>query len=283
LHPEFTERFVLADVTHPLIGADFLSYYGLLVDCRINPLLDAVTSLYATALAVSSLVPSMKIISGGSATESLLSEFSGLICPTAIRHITVHHIRTTPGPSVTCLPRRLAHDRLAITKAEFGSMLRDGTARHFESSWSFALHIVLKKDNGWPLCGDYRPFNAGTIPDRYPVRYIHYYSHQLFGRSVFSIIYEVRAYNRIPVNLGDIHKIRSSLPLSLALRVPFITFGLLIAAGIFQRFMDDTLRGHVFCFAYLDDILVFSRSLEETEQNQRALVNQFQRYGVLIN
>jgi hypothetical protein len=47
--------------------------------------------------------------------------------------------------------------------------------------------------------------------------------------------------------------------------------------------MDDITRGLDFCFAYLDDILVFSRSLEEHEQNLRALFNQLQRYGLLIN
>jgi hypothetical protein len=47
-------------------------------------------------------------------------------------------------------------------------MVRDGTARPSESSWSSALHIVLKTGNGWRLCGAYRAFNARTIPDRYP-------------------------------------------------------------------------------------------------------------------
>jgi hypothetical protein len=40
-----------------------------------------------------------------------------------------------------------------------------------------------------------------------------------------------------------------------------MSFGLRNAAQTFQRFMDDVLQGLDFCFAYLDDILVFSRSL----------------------
>jgi hypothetical protein len=42
LRREFTWRFVVANVTYPLIGADFLSHCGLLADCRNNRLLDGV-------------------------------------------------------------------------------------------------------------------------------------------------------------------------------------------------------------------------------------------------
>jgi hypothetical protein len=47
--------------------------------------------------------------------------------------------------------------------------------------------------------------------------------------------------------------------------------------------MDDTLRELDFCFAYLDDMLVFSRFLEGHEQHLRILFNQLQKRGILIN
>jgi transposase InsO family protein len=62
-----------------------------------------------------------------------------------------------------------------------------------------------------------------------------------------------------------------------------MSFGLRNAAQTFQRFMDNVLRVLDFCFAYLDDILVFSRSTEEHEQHLRTLCEQLQRYGIVIN
>jgi hypothetical protein len=152
----------------------------------------------------------VKTITHGTPVDSLLSEFPEITRPAGVhrelRHNTVHHIRTIPGPTVTCRPHRLAPDRLAIAKAEFDAMLREGTARRSESSWSSVLHIVPKKDKGLRPCGDYRALNARTIPDRYPVRHLHDYSHQLFGCSGFSKIEQIRAYNQSPVYHDDIPK-----------------------------------------------------------------------------
>jgi cytoskeleton-associated protein 5 len=120
-------------------------------------------------------------------------------------------------------------------------MLRDGITRRFESSWSFAQHILSEKENGWRPCGNCRALNTRTIPDRFPVRHIHDYSNQLFGCSIFSKIDLVRAYNQIPVHPDDIQKTAITTPFSL-FEFPFMSFGLRNAARTFQRFMNDTLQ-----------------------------------------
>jgi cleavage and polyadenylation specificity factor subunit 1 len=161
-------------------------------------------------------------------------------------------------------------------------MLQDCTACYSESSSSSALHIVPKKDSGRRICGNYRALNSRTIPDHYPVRHSHDYSHQLFGRYIFSKIDLVRAYNQITVHPDDIQKTGITTPFGL-LEFPFMSFGLRNAAQTFQRFMDGVLNGFDFRFAYLNDILFFSRSLEEHEQHLRALFIKLQRYGIIIN
>jgi hypothetical protein len=97
---------VVANVTNPVIGVDFLLHFGPLVDCRNNQLLNRVTSLSAPAQAASALISSIKIITGGTSLNSLLAEFPDLARPAEVkrevRHHTAHHIRTILGPLDSC-------------------------------------------------------------------------------------------------------------------------------------------------------------------------------------
>jgi hypothetical protein len=75
----------VADVTHPIIGVDFLSNFGLLVDCRNKRLLDGVMSLSVPAQAASALVPSVKTVTGDTPIDSILAEFPDLTSPAGVQ------------------------------------------------------------------------------------------------------------------------------------------------------------------------------------------------------
>jgi hypothetical protein len=144
---------VVADVQIPIIVVDLLGNFGLLVVCRNNRILDGITSLSAPAQTASPLFPSLKCFGGNAPVYDFFAEFPDLARHSAFRrevhHNTVHHLNKTPGPPVSCRPRRIPPDRLAIAKALFDAMLNDGTARRSYSFWSSALYLVPKKDSGW--------------------------------------------------------------------------------------------------------------------------------------
>ena len=62
-----------------------------------------------------------------------------------------------------------------------------------------------------------------------------------------------------------------------------MSFGLRNPSQAFQLFVDEILKDLDFCFAYLDDILVFSRSPQEHDKHLRTLFTQLQNYGILLN
>ncbi|GBP13390.1 hypothetical protein EVAR_81818_1 [Eumeta japonica] len=97
-------RFVVADVTKPIIGADFLQFYNLMVDIRNRRLIDNTTTLSTSGsdATSSSTISSVKILLGDTRYDKLLAKFPDITRPSGTlrspKHNTVHFIKP-PRPS----------------------------------------------------------------------------------------------------------------------------------------------------------------------------------------
>src|SRR5699024_2298192 len=60
-------------------------------------------------------------------------------------------------------------------------------------------------------------------------------------------------------------------------------FDLRNAAQSFQRFIDNALSGLPFVFAYIDDILVASKSAHEHQQHLQQVFARLKQHGLVIN
>ena len=63
------------------------------------------------------------------------------------------------------------------------------------------------------------------------------------------------------------------------IRMPF---GLRNAGQSFQRFMDEVLDGLDFCFVYLDDVLIGSKSPEEHVLHLREVLSRLAEHGIVL-
>ena len=287
LRRPFSWKFVVADVSKPIIGADLLFHYNLMPDLRNSRLVDAITSLSTQCMSTSEPSLGLKVlVAHENPFARILTEFPDIIrpklSPSSIKHNVTHRIITNGHPVFCRKARVLPKEKYEAAKKEYDFLCKEGFARPSDSEWSSALHMVPKPSGDWRLTGDYRRLNAITIPDRYPIPNITDLFHRLPGSKVFSKIDLVKAFYQIRMHPESISKTAILTPFGLFEHL-FMPFGLRNAAQTFQRFMDTVLHGLDFVFIYIDDVLVFSKSPEQHAEHLRQVFNRLNEYGITIN
>jgi len=151
------------------------------------------------------------------------------------------------------------------------------------SSTALPILFVKKKDRSLHLYVDYRAFNDITVKDRTPLPRIEETLNQIRGCKYFTQLDLRACFNQIRIKKGDEWKtaFRTSYGLFEFLVMPF---GLTNAPTTAQRFMNDTLRESldIFCICYIDDILIYSRTLKEHRQQVRKVLQKLKEAGLFI-
>jgi hypothetical protein len=101
---------------------------------------------------------------------------------------------------------RMPPNELAELKIQLQDLLDKGFIRPSASPWGCPALFVKKKDNSLRLCVDYRPLNAVTIKNKYPLPCIDILFDQLAGAKVFSKIDLRSGYHQIKIWPSDIPK-----------------------------------------------------------------------------
>jgi len=285
LRRRFLWNFCIADVSNPIIGADFLSYYNITVDLRSRRILDSLSGISSSGYCANAHIQPISAIAPNTNCRELLAlfpEICGSSQPDRLASCDVQHHILTTGPPVSERPRKLAPDKLRAAKAEFQTWLEAGICRPSSSPWASPMHMTRKKDGSWRICGDYRRLNSVTLPDKYPTANLQDFSANLHGKKVFSGLDLHRAFNQIPVAPSDIEKTAITTPFG-SFEFLFMTFGLRNASQSFQRFINRALGDLNFVYIYIDDILVASSSYEEHNEHLKIVFQRLKDFHLRLN
>lgn len=131
------------------------------------------------------------------------------------------------------------------------------------------------------MCVDYRHLNSKTRKDAFPLPRIEETLDSLAGARWFSTMDLASGYNQVPVTEADRAKTAFCTPFGLFEwnRMPF---GLCNAPGTFQRLMER-MFGDQQCqslLLYLDDIVVFSSSVDQHLARMEVVLSRLHREGL---
>jgi hypothetical protein len=150
---------------------------------------------------------------------------------------------------------------LAELKKQLQELLDKGFIRPSTSPWGCPALFVKKKDESLRMCVDYRPLNAVTIKNKYPLPRIDVLFDHLVGAKVFSKIDLCSGYHQIKIRASDISKTAFSTRYGLY-EFLVMSFGLTNAPAYFMYLMNSVFMPELdkFVVVFIDDILVYSKN-----------------------
>ncbi|XP_028298451.1 uncharacterized protein LOC114460741 [Gouania willdenowi] len=215
--------------------------------------------------------------------RSLLRQYSSVFSTSGgdlgCTNLITHEIPLLDNAPVRQRFRRIPPSEYEAVTAHIRQLLDSQVIRESSSPYASPIVIVKKKDGTIRLCVDYRQLNSKTRRDAFPLPRID----ALSGEKWFSTIDLASGYNQVPVAEHDKMKTAFCTPFGL-FEFNRMPFGLCNAPSTFQRLMER-MFGSQHCqslLLYLDDVVVYSTSIDDHLQRLGAVLSRLQREGLKV-
>ena len=179
-------------------------------------------------------------------------------------------------------PYKTPFSQRPIIETEINDMLDANVIRPSCSPWSSLIVVVGKQDGGHRFCVDFRKLNSVISHNSYPLPNIDDML-AFLGETKYCTCLDLKSgFWQIEIKEGDKHKTAFTCHLRL---FEFKTMPFHLASGqsVFSSLMDHVLMGAAaYALCYIDDIIVFTDTFEETHFLFRRCTFQMKEIGIKI-
>lgn len=201
-------------------------------------------------------------------------------CTTAVKH----HIPLHDNTPFKQRARPIHPQDVEAVRRHLRELLEAGVIRESSSPFSSPIVVVRKKNGEVRLCIDYRKLNLQTIKDAYALPNLEESFSALSGSKWFSVLDLKSGYYQIEMREEDKPKTAFVTPLGFweFNRMPQ---GVTNAPSTFQRLMERCMGDlHLKeVLVFLDDLIIFSDSLEEHERRLLRVLDRLLKYGLKLS
>jgi len=242
------------------------------------------TYLHGLSAEVSGAVSGQTGWAGTLIVESFSREFPALFSSTlGTAKCAPYDIELLDSVPVWSSPYRCAPPKTAKFRDMVNELLQQGVVRPSKSPYASPAFLVPKRDGGFRLV-DYRKVNSKVVFDSYPMPTIEQALDQFGGAVVFSVLDLNSAYYQIPLSEKSRRITAFYTPFGL-FEFNKLPMGISVGCQGLSRVVDEffaDLKGS-FVFNFVDDLVVYSPSIEEHRIHVRKVLNRLQGAGLTLN
>lgn len=193
-------------------------------------------------------------------------------------------IETTGTPPCRNTPYRESPRQSRLIKESMATLKELGIIER--ASGPMAAPVVMILQNGkWRFCVDFRAVNSVTPLDKYPIPKPDTVFAALGGAEYFSTMDANKGYHQFKITKKDRYLTAFTTEQEGQWQYKRVPFGLQNAPAFFQRSMDSLLGRYrwEFCLAYIDDIVVWSKTWESRLDHISKVLSCFKSVGLTLD
>ncbi|RLN25665.1 uncharacterized protein C2845_PM07G31520 [Panicum miliaceum] len=224
------------------------------------------------AYAIVNFIPEQQLKDIPETIQCLLQQYTDIFSDPKVlppTRVYDHAIPLQPDAvPINCRPYKYSPQHKTEIERQVKELLEAELITHSTSPFASPVLLVQKKDGSWRFCVDYRRLNAITIKNRFPMPIIEEILDELAGSKYFTKLDMKSGYHQVRMLLEDEYKTAFKTHQG-HYQFKVMPFGLTNAPSTFQCIMNEVLKPFLrkFVLVFLDDILIFSPSLQAHEEH----------------